>query len=64
MLVDDGNGRDLCPYCEENVNFDELRTKTLSRKHKKVKAIVQRCPECKRIVDLDIPSPSQTSNNG
>jgi hypothetical protein len=46
---------DQCPYCNENVNFDELRTKTFSEKRKKVKVIVQRCPECKRVVDLDIP---------
>jgi RNA polymerase subunit RPABC4/transcription elongation factor Spt4 len=52
MLHDDS---DQCPYCKENVNFNELRTTTFSEKRKKVKVIVQRCPECRRIVNLDIP---------
>jgi hypothetical protein len=52
MLNDDS---DQCPYCKENVNFDELRTTTFSKKRKKIKVIVQRCPECKRVVDLEVP---------
>jgi hypothetical protein len=60
MLQDDSG---QCPYCNENVNFDELRTKTFSEKHKKVKVIVQRCPECRRVVDLDIPISPQINKD-
>ena len=60
MLHDDS---DLCLYCKENVNFDELRSTTFSEKRKKVKVIVQRCPECKRVVDLDIPISPQMNKD-
>jgi hypothetical protein len=63
MKIDGCGTRNRCPYCKEPVNFDELRTKTFSKKRKKVKAIVQRCPECKRVVDLDVPISSQRNKN-
>jgi hypothetical protein len=57
------NHRDQCPYCHEKVRFNELRTKTFSEKRKIVKVIVQRCPECKRVVDLDIPISSRINKD-
>jgi hypothetical protein len=53
MVVEPCGTGNQCPFCNGNVNFDELQTKTFSEKRKKVTVIVQRCPECKRIVALD-----------
>jgi hypothetical protein len=59
---DDG-GRIMCSYCKKKVRYDELRTKTIIEGQKKVTAIVQRCPECRRLISLDIPKPSRVSKN-
>jgi hypothetical protein len=63
IFNNDGGGRILCSYCKKNVRYDELRTKTVIEGRKKVSAIVQRCPECRRVISLDIPKPYLANKN-
>jgi hypothetical protein len=48
--------KNLCPYCEVLVVYDEIRTHhKLARGQPQVKVAVFRCPKCKKIASPIVP---------
>jgi len=62
MLVNEPRKKSQCPHCKESVHFNKFHTRSydrLNKRKERVRIVVIRCPECKRITGLGNPFKDQ-----